>query len=106
MRPYKNHPIYGIAIPESGKLMAPRGLVFGPDENSTIEIKRLESTDLTFTTKKEAEEHALNLCRHGLMSMDRSSTHGLKDRNEPLQPEIPLRSIKPAQRSSRFCNSR
>ena len=63
MRPYKNHPIYGIAIPESGKLWHPGGLVFGPDENSTIEIKRLESTDLTFTTKKEAEEHALNLCR-------------------------------------------
>jgi hypothetical protein len=63
MRPYKNHPIYGIAIPESGKLWHPRGLVFGPDENSTIEIKRLESNDLTFTTKKAAEEHALNLCR-------------------------------------------
>src|SRR5262245_40803773 len=40
-----------------------RGLVFGPDENSTIEIKRLESTDLNFTTKKAAEEQALNLFR-------------------------------------------
>jgi hypothetical protein len=28
-----------------------------------IEIKRLESPDLTFTTKKAAEEQALNLCR-------------------------------------------
>ena len=27
------------------------------------EIKRLESPDLTFTTKKKAEEHALKLCR-------------------------------------------
>jgi len=63
MRPYKNHPIYGIAIPKTGNLWHPRGLVFGRDENSTIEIKRLESFDLTFTTKKETEEHALNLCR-------------------------------------------
>jgi hypothetical protein len=63
MRPYKNHPIYGIAIPKPGKLRHPRGLVFGPDENSTTEIKRLEATDLTFTTKKAAEEQALNLCR-------------------------------------------
>jgi hypothetical protein len=37
--------------------------VFATDQNSTIEIKRLESADLNFTTKKEAEEHALNLCR-------------------------------------------
>jgi len=63
MRPYKNHPIYGIAIPKPGKLWQPRGLVFDTDENSTIEIKRLECTDLTFATKKEAEEHALSLCR-------------------------------------------
>jgi hypothetical protein len=63
MRPSKNHPIYGIAIPKPGKLWHPRGLVFAPDENATIEIKRLESTDLNFTTKKAAEEHGLNLCR-------------------------------------------
>ena len=63
MRPYKNHPIYGIAVPKSAKLWHARGLVFAPDEGSTIEIKRLESTDLTFTTKRAAEEQALNLCR-------------------------------------------
>jgi hypothetical protein len=63
MRPYKNHPIYRIAVPKPGKLWQPRGLVFATDENSTIEIKRLESPDLTFTTKKAAEEQALNLCR-------------------------------------------
>jgi hypothetical protein len=61
MRPYKNHPIYGIAVPKPGKQA--RGLVFATDENSMIEIKRLESPDLTFTTKKAAEEQALNLCR-------------------------------------------
>jgi hypothetical protein len=63
MRPYKNHLIYGIGIPKSPKLWHPRGLVFAPDQNSTIEIKRLEPNDLTFTTKKAAEEQALNLCR-------------------------------------------
>jgi hypothetical protein len=63
MRPYKNHPIYGIAVPKPGKLWQARGLVFATDENSTIEIKRLESPDLTCTTKKAAEEQALNLCR-------------------------------------------
>lgn len=63
MRPYKNHPVYGIAIPKPGKLWHSRGLVFAPDENATIEIKRLESTDLNFRTKKAAEEHGLNLCR-------------------------------------------
>ena len=63
MRPYKDHPIYGIAVPNDGKLWHPRGLVFAPDRDSTIEIKRLESTELTFRTKKEAEERALSLCR-------------------------------------------
>ena len=63
MRAYKNHPIYGIAVSEPGKLWRPKGLVFSTDLNSTLEIKRLEPADLTFTTKKEAEEHALDLCR-------------------------------------------
>jgi hypothetical protein len=39
--------------------MAPKGLIFATDLNSTLEIKRLEPADLTFTTKKEAKEHAL-----------------------------------------------
>lgn len=63
MRPYKNHPIYGIAVSEPEKLWRPKGLIFATDLNSTLEIKRLEPADLTFTTKKEAEEHALELCR-------------------------------------------
>jgi hypothetical protein len=61
MQPYKNHLIYGIAVSQPGKLWRPKGLVFAPDLNS--EIKRLEPDDLTFTTKKAAEEHALKLCR-------------------------------------------
>jgi hypothetical protein len=63
MPPYKNHPIYGIAVSEPGKLWRPKGLIFATDLNSTLEIKRLEPCDLTFTTKKEAEEYALKLCR-------------------------------------------
>jgi hypothetical protein len=61
MPPYKNHPIYGIAVSEPGKIWRPKGLVFAPDLNS--EIQRLEPPDLTFATKEAAEEHALKLCR-------------------------------------------
>ena len=75
MRPYKNHPIYGIAVPKPGKLWHRRGLVFAPDQNSTIEIKRLEATDLTFTTKKAAEEQALNLCRAWIDGQSAESTN-------------------------------
>ncbi|MGE5305036.1 MAG: hypothetical protein ACM3TN_17120 [Alphaproteobacteria bacterium] len=63
MQPYKQHPIYGIAVPETGKLWRPKGLVFATDLNCTLEIKRLEPADLTFTTKKKAEAHALKLCK-------------------------------------------
>jgi hypothetical protein len=62
-QPYKKHPIYGIAVSEPGKLWRPKGLVFATDLNSTLEIKRLEPSGLTFGTKKEAEEHALKLCK-------------------------------------------
>ncbi|MGH7829702.1 MAG: hypothetical protein ACREP8_05945, partial [Candidatus Binatia bacterium] len=55
--------IYGIAVSEPGKQWRPKGLIFPTDPNSTVEIKRLEPADVTFRTKKEAEEHALKLCR-------------------------------------------
>jgi hypothetical protein len=63
MKPYKQHPIYGIAVSEPGRLWRPKGLVFATDLNCTLEIKRLEPADLTFRTKKKAEEHALKLCK-------------------------------------------
>ncbi len=63
MKRYKQHPIYGIAVSEPGKLWRPKGLVFATDLNCTLEIKRLEPANLTFTTKKKAEEHALELCK-------------------------------------------
>jgi hypothetical protein len=63
MKRYKQHPIYGIAVSEPGKLWRPKGLVFATDLNCTLEIGRLEPAGLTFTSKKEAEEHALKLCK-------------------------------------------
>jgi hypothetical protein len=63
MKCYKQHPIYGIAVSEPGKLWRPKGLVFATDLNCTLEIKRLEPAELTFTTKKKAEEHAVKLCK-------------------------------------------
>jgi hypothetical protein len=74
MQPYKKHPIYGIAVSESGNLWRPKGLVFAPDLNS--EIKRLEPADLTFTTKKAAEEHALKICRAWIDGQESESKTG------------------------------
>jgi len=62
MHQYRNYPVYGIAVPGPEKEWHCRGLIFEPEDKVT-EIKRLESPDLTFTTKKKAEEHALKLCR-------------------------------------------
>ena len=62
MHQYNNHPIYGIGICGPEKRWFGRGLVFDADDKVT-EIKRLECTDLTFATKKKAEEHALKLCK-------------------------------------------
>ena len=63
MRPYKQHPIYGMAVSQPGRRWRPKGLVFAPDLSSTLEVKRLEPSDVNFTTKKEAEEQALKLCK-------------------------------------------
>jgi hypothetical protein len=63
MQPYKNHPVYGIGVSQPGKLWHPKGLIFSADPNGTSMIKRLEHFDLSFKTEKEAEAHALKLCR-------------------------------------------
>ena len=63
MQPYKQHPIYGMAVSGPGKRWRPKGLVFAPDLSCTLEVKRLEPSDVNFTTKKEAEEQALKLCK-------------------------------------------
>ena len=62
MNRYNNHPIYGIGVRASGKEWYCRGLIFDPEDKVT-EIKRLESTEQTFATRKKAEEHALKLCK-------------------------------------------
>jgi hypothetical protein len=63
MTRYKEHPIYGVAVPAPEHRWYSRGLVFDRDLNQTIEIKRLESKRRIFKTKKQAEQHGLNLCK-------------------------------------------
>ena len=62
MHQYKNHPVYGIAVRGAGKEWHCRGLIFDPQDKVT-EMKRLECAELTFATKRKAEEHALKLCK-------------------------------------------
>jgi len=62
MPQYNNHPIYGIGVRGSGKEWSCKGLIFDPDDKVT-EIKSLELSELTFPTKKKAEDHALKLCK-------------------------------------------
>ena len=79
MQPYKQHPIYGIAVSEPGKRWRPKGLVFAPDLNCTLEVKRLEPSDLIFTTKKAAEEQALRLCKAWIDAKESESHSAAKD---------------------------
>lgn len=83
MKRYKQHPIYGIAVSETGKLWRPKGLIFATDLNCTLEIRRLEPADLTFTSKKKAEEHALNLCKAWIDAQE-SESNPAKD---PISPK-------------------
>ena len=62
MHQYNNHPIYGIGIRVPEKKWYGRGLIFDAEDKVT-QIKRLECPELTFATKKKAEEHALKLCK-------------------------------------------
>jgi hypothetical protein len=62
MSRYKDHPIYGVAVPTPENQFYSRGLVFDRDLNQTIEIKRIES-NRTFKTTKQAEKYGLELCK-------------------------------------------
>ena len=59
---YKQHPVCGFAVVASGMLWHSRGLVFDP-KRSTREVKRLECSEIISTSREEAEEYALTLCR-------------------------------------------
>jgi hypothetical protein len=83
MQPYKQHPIYGMAVSEPGKRWRPKGLVFAPDLNNTLELKRLEPSDLIFTTKKEAEEQALKLCKAWIDEKESESDRGSEGPDTP-----------------------
>ena len=67
MSRYKDHPIYGVAVPAPENQFYSRGLVFERDLNQTIEIKRIES-NRTFKTKKQAEKYGLELCEEWIDS--------------------------------------
>jgi hypothetical protein len=75
MHQYKNYPVYGIAVPGPGKEWYCKGLIFEPEDKVT-EIKRLESAPLSFTSKKKAEEYALQLCRTWIDEQTAESNQG------------------------------
>ena len=63
MSRYKGHPIYGVAVPVTENRWYSRGLVFDRNLKQTTEIKRIESTAVTFKTRKQAEKYGLELCK-------------------------------------------
>ena len=63
METYKNCPIYGSAVPALSSGWYAQGIVFDPGTKMLNEIQRLECTDTIFSTKEEAEAHALMLCK-------------------------------------------
>ena len=62
MQHYKNHPIYGFAVTERGMLWHSRGVIFDP-KRPMREIKQFECSEIISTSREEAEEYALTLCR-------------------------------------------
>ena len=83
MQPYKQHPIYGMAVSQPGRRWRPKGLVFASDLNCTLEIKRLEPSDLIFTSKKAAEEQALKLCKAWIDAEEPDSPNTAKASDSP-----------------------
>jgi hypothetical protein len=85
MNQYNSHPIYGIGVRGAGKEWYCRGLIFDPADKVT-EIKRLECAELSFVTKKKAEQHALKLCKQWIDEQrDRSESSG-------FAPSAPLKA--------------
>lgn len=76
MQSYKNHPIFGLALPTREKLWRSIGMVFDP-ERPAQEIKRLECAEIVSTTSDEAEEIALTLCKAWIdgLGPKRNTTH-------------------------------
>jgi hypothetical protein len=72
-----------MAVSEPGKRWRPKGLVFAPDLNCTLEIKRLEPSDVIFRTKKEAEEQGLKLCKAWIDAEESASHSTTKDSDSP-----------------------
>ena len=87
MQPYKQHPIYGMAVSQPGRRWRPKGLVFASDLNCTLEIKRLEPSDVIFRTKKAAEEQAVKLCK-AWIDAEESDSHSTAKASD--SPELKL----------------
>jgi hypothetical protein len=62
MSRYKDHPIYGVAVPAPENQFYSRGLVFDRDLSQTVEMKRIECNRI-FKTRKQAEKYGLELCK-------------------------------------------
>jgi hypothetical protein len=84
MNQYNDHPVYGIGVRGTGKEWYCRGLIFDPEDKVT-EIKRIECTELTFATKKKAEEHALKLCKRWIEEQKREIEPGSPTHSEPVK---------------------
>jgi hypothetical protein len=72
-----------MAVSQPGRRWRPKGLVFAPDLSCTLEVKRLEPSDVIYTTKKEAEEQALKLCKAWIDAKESESQRTDKDSNSP-----------------------
>ena len=59
---YKNRFIFDDSVPGRDTHWRVRGLVFDPDQ-SAAEVKRLECADIICTSRDEASEYALTLCK-------------------------------------------
>jgi len=84
MHQYNNHPIYGIGIHGPEKNWYGRGLIFDAEDKVT-QIKRLECPELTFATKKKAEQHALTLCKKWIDEQSGGSESSSLAHSAPLK---------------------
>jgi hypothetical protein len=81
MERYKAYPIYATAEPTDGGAWCAIGVVYAPADKATVELKRLHTGGvIIFPTEKEAQEHALALCKAWIDDFERRI--GWKDQLE------------------------
>src|SRR5688572_3158870 len=74
VKQYKDHPIYGVAVPAPEKRWYSRGLVFDRDLSQTIEIKRLAPRIQRLSPSNKPRNTDSNYARTGLMSRRGAAT--------------------------------